>query len=86
MIDLREAFKKYGRHLDSCWQIIPDKRGWQPCTCGFVEALDAAVQENVIITVSENGWSCPKCGRAHSPEIKTCPVDNRTFGERVHTG
>ena len=29
------------------------------------------------------GWMCPNCGRAHSPEITTCPHDNRTLGERL---
>lgn len=32
------------------------------------------------------GWKCPNCGKAHSPEIQSCPnrkVDDRTYGDRV---
>jgi len=29
------------------------------------------------------GWSCPNCDRAHPDSVKTCPVDNRTYGERL---
>jgi hypothetical protein len=24
------------------------------------------------------GWSCPNCGSAHSPDVKTCPVKQVT--------
>lgn len=32
------------------------------------------------------GWACPKCGGAHGPAVRTCPVDNRTLGERLGGG
>lgn len=31
----------------------------------------------------QRGWSCPNCGKAHAPHVKTCPVDNRSLGERI---
>jgi len=34
----REAFLKYGRHLDDCWEGIRDYR--RECTCGFDDAAD----------------------------------------------
>lgn len=29
------------------------------------------------------GWKCPNCGRAHGPDVATCPVDNRTLAQKI---
>jgi hypothetical protein len=26
------------------------------------------------------GWSCPHCGRAHAPDVKTCPEPGKAVG------
>jgi uncharacterized OB-fold protein len=34
------------------------------------------------------GWKCPNCGKAHGPQMQTCPApphDNRAFGERIRS-
>lgn len=38
------------------------------------------------VYTTRRGWSCSNCGKAHSPEIQTCPnrkADDRSWGERV---
>lgn len=30
-----------------------------------------------------SGWQCPNCGRAHAPDVKTCPIDNRPLRARM---
>lgn len=32
------------------------------------------------------GWKCPNCGKAHGPQMQTCPApprDDRSFAERM---
>lgn len=28
---------------------------------------------NITMTTEPRGWSCPHCGKAHAPDVKTCP-------------
>lgn len=28
---------------------------------------------NITMTTEPRGWSCPHCGKAHAPNMKTCP-------------
>lgn len=31
-----------------------------------------------------NGWNCPNCGKAHAPDVKTCPEPARAAPWQVH--
>lgn len=28
---------------------------------------------------AERGWQCPNCGKAHSPDVKTCPESPKSL-------
>jgi hypothetical protein len=29
------------------------------------------------------GWSCPACGRAHAPDVKTCPEPRKVWPPEI---
>lgn len=37
-----------------------------------------------------NGWLCPGCGKAHGPQVMTCPenpsADNRSLKDKIGRG
>lgn len=39
-------------------------------------------RQSGILPVKE-GWSCPKCGGAHAPDVKTCPRTGETMGDML---
>jgi uncharacterized OB-fold protein len=39
-----------------------------------------------LAAVTKSGWSCPNCGKAHGPQMQTCPMppgENRPLRDRI---
>lgn len=73
-------------------------RGYLPQARAALAALQASgllltaapsppAERGVVVRdgVLGQGWKCPNCGCAHGPQMQTCPVDNRTLGEKIRS-
>jgi len=39
--------------------------------------FDAELQHGLRRTIAVSGWQCPNCGKAHAPDVSTCPEPAR---------